>query len=78
MVEFFSPQCGHCHRLAPEYEKMAKELGSMVKVCAVDCTLNFKACQGIKGEECSLSNFRLSHDKILPIWRSQQSQKGIG
>jgi thiol-disulfide isomerase/thioredoxin len=38
VVEFMSPQCGHCQRLAPEYARAAQKLAGLVKVAAVDCT----------------------------------------
>lgn len=43
-VEFFSPWCGHCKSLAPEWEKAATELKGKVPVAKVDCTANQDLC----------------------------------
>lgn len=38
-VEFYAPWCGHCKKLTPEWEKAAKALKGVVKVGAVDATI---------------------------------------
>jgi protein disulfide-isomerase A1 len=52
MVEFFAPWCGHCKKLAPEYEKASEELeGTDLTLATVDCTEEKDLCgdYGVKG-----------------------------
>jgi protein disulfide-isomerase A6 len=44
LLEFYSPQCGHCQRLAPAIMKVAHALKGAVTVAVVNCEAEQKIC----------------------------------
>ena len=44
VVTFYSPNCGHCHEMKPEYSKLAKSLEEVAKVVAINCGDNQQLC----------------------------------
>ncbi|XP_076864519.1 protein disulfide isomerase family A, member 8 [Brachyhypopomus gauderio] len=44
LVKFYAPWCGHCKKLAPEFEGAAKKLKGTVTLAKVDCTVNTEIC----------------------------------
>ena len=52
LVEFFAPWCGHCKKLAPQFEKAAKALKGIAKLGAVDMTTD-----GAAGNNYGISGY---------------------
>eukprot|EP00026_Physarum_polycephalum_P004811 Phypoly_transcript_04835.p1 GENE.Phypoly_transcript_04835~~Phypoly_transcript_04835.p1 ORF type:complete len:515 (+),score=100.79 Phypoly_transcript_04835:55-1545(+) len=73
-VEFFSPWCGHCKSLAPEWEKAATALKGKVPVAKVDCTANQELCgeQGVQGYP-TLKLFRDGEASPLEVARKSEA-----
>ncbi|XP_067266902.1 protein disulfide isomerase family A, member 8 isoform X2 [Chanodichthys erythropterus] len=51
LVKFYAPWCGHCKKLAPEFESAATRLKGTVTLAKVDCTSNTETCKhyGVTG-----------------------------
>uniref|UniRef100_A0A3Q3XBN6 Protein disulfide-isomerase n=1 Tax=Mola mola TaxID=94237 RepID=A0A3Q3XBN6_MOLML len=63
LVKFYAPWCGHCKKLAPEFEKAATRLKGSVQLAKVDCTANTETCVrfGVTGYP-TLKIFRSGRD----------------
>jgi len=50
-IEYFAPWCGHCKKLSPVWDSLAKALRGRVNVGKVDCTAESAICDrfGIRG-----------------------------
>lgn len=43
-VNFYSPQCHHCHELAPTWRRIAKEFQGIIRIAAVNCEDDWSLC----------------------------------
>lgn len=43
-INFYSPQCSHCHHLAPVWRKIAKDLEGVIRIGAVNCEDDWHLC----------------------------------
>jgi protein disulfide-isomerase A1 len=75
MVEFYAPWCGHCKKLAPEYEKAVQDLGGLVKLAKVDCTVNEDICNrfGVRG----YPTIKIFHDQVPSEYTGDRTAEAI-
>ncbi|KAL4646703.1 protein disulfide-isomerase A3-like [Arapaima gigas] len=76
LVEFFAPWCGHCQKLAPEFESAATQLKGIVPLAKVDCTANSETCGrfGVNGYP-TLKIFRNGEE--ASVYDGPRSAEGI-
>ncbi|KZV63248.1 thioredoxin-domain-containing protein [Peniophora sp. CONT] len=50
-IKFFAPWCGHCKKLAPVWEQLAREMRHQLTIAEVDCDQHKKLCnvEGVTG-----------------------------
>ena len=48
MVKFYAPWCGHCKKLAPTWDKLAKAADGAFGVGSMDCTTSQPICSQYK------------------------------
>lgn len=44
-INFYSPQCSHCHHLAPNWRKLAQAFEGVIRVGAVNCEEDWQMCR---------------------------------
>ncbi|KAJ8970385.1 hypothetical protein NQ314_001253, partial [Rhamnusium bicolor] len=49
-VNFYSPNCHHCHELAPTWRKFAQELEGVIRIAAVNCEDDYALCHQLSIE----------------------------
>lgn len=47
LIMYYSPNCGHCHQFAPELEKLGGKMKNIVRVGAINCEKEHRACRHI-------------------------------
>jgi protein disulfide-isomerase A6 len=72
LVEFYAPWCGHCQRLAPEYEKAAKALKGIGRIAAINADAE-KVNVQIKG----FPTIKLFIDGKSSDYSGERTAKGI-
>ena len=76
MVEFYAPWCGHCKKLAPEYQEVAEHFKDKnVIIAKIDATANEVQGQGVKG--FPTLKFFSAKDKTGVLYEGERSRDGL-
>lgn len=76
MVEFYAPWCGHCKKLAPEYQEVAEHFkGKNIIIAKIDATANEVEGQGIKG--FPTLKFFSAKNKSGVLYEGERSKDGL-
>ncbi|KAL3891459.1 hypothetical protein ACJMK2_003721 [Sinanodonta woodiana] len=75
-VMFFAPWCGHCKRLSPTWDELAKRYNSEdsdVTIAKVDCTVDTKVCadQQVRGYP-TMKFFNMEQNKNVVPYRGNR------
>ena len=79
LVEFYSPKCGHCKQLAPEYDKVAEELlkkESAILLAKVDAIKQTELASEY-GVEAYPTLIFFKHQKLIEYAGSNRSADAI-
>jgi len=77
LVEFYAPWCGHCKKLAPEYEKAAEELGKSLPLAKVDADAEQNRPLAQKFEIRGFPTLKLFRDGVASDYQGERTSAAL-